>query len=214
MLSKETMMVGIPSAGPERMSRRAVAAIGATALVDRLVGTRFATGWDSANPITSAHPSGSEDVPLTDAFLGESFLPQLHAWGIALTVNVTGATHAQCGNHLSRLSDEAEAIQRLLDLGGQISALSLQSPLSKVSGSCPAYGRETGHDLRIADIVRYMTAMTERFPGIAIGLVDAMPAKGWAYEDVYRRLQDTLASQGLELAFIHLDFPKESAAPG
>ena len=134
-------------------------------------------------------------------------MPKLHAWGIALAVNVTGATHAQCANYPGRLSAEAAAIQRLLDLGARISFLSLQSPLSKVSRSCPAYGKETGYDLRIADIVRYVATMTERFPGIEIGLVDAMPAKGWAYQDVYRRLQDALTAQGRELAFIHLDFP-------
>src|SRR5215204_6468808 len=128
------------------------------------------------------------DAPLSDAFLAESFLPKLQAWGIALAVNVTGATHAQCANHPRRIDSELTAIQRLLDLGADISALSLQSPLSKVSGSCPAYGKETGYDLRIADVVRYAATMTERFPGIEIGLVDAMPAKGWDYQNVYRLL--------------------------
>jgi hypothetical protein len=154
------------------------------------------------------------EAPLTDVFLSESFLPRLREWGIALAVNVTGATHAQCANHPGRLAVETAAIQRLLDLGARISSLSLQSPLSKVSGSCPAYGRESGYDLRIADIVGYLSAMTERFPGIEIGLVDAMPAKGWAYRDVYRLLQESLTAHGLELAFIHLDFPVESVAPG
>ena len=41
-----------------------------------------------------------------------------------------------------------------------------------------------------------------------------MPAKGWAYQDVYRRLQEALTAHGLKLAFIHLDFPMESAALG
>lgn len=155
------------------------------------------------------------DAPLDDAFLYEAFLPRLHAWGIALAVNVTGATLAQCGNHPARLSVETAAIQRLLDLGARITALSLQSPLSKVGGrACPAYGKESGYDLRIAGIVRYMAHMTERFPGIEIGLVDAMPAKGWAYQDVYRGLQDALDARGLRLAFIHLDFPMESASAG
>jgi hypothetical protein len=154
------------------------------------------------------------DAPLNDAFLAESFLPKLQAWGIALVVNVTGATHAQCANHSRRIGYEAAAIQRLLDLGADISALSLQSPLSKVSGSCPAYGKETGYDLRIADVVNYAATMTERFPGIEIGLVDAMPAKGWDYQDVYRHLSDALNAQELRLAFIHLDFPMESASPG
>ena len=154
-----------------------------------------------------------KDSPLCDDFLRESFLPKLHAWGIALAVNVTGATHAQCADHPSRIGDEVMAIQRLLDLGADISFLSLQSPLSKVSGSCPTYGKETGYDLRIADVVRYVAAMTERFPGVEIGLVDAMPAKGWAYQAVYPRLLDALAARGLRLAFIHLDFPMESASP-
>lgn len=154
------------------------------------------------------------DAPLSAAFLEGSFLPKLRAWGIALAVNVTGATHAQCADHPARLSAEGAAIQRLVDLGADISSLSLQSPLSKVSGSCRAYGRQTGYDLRIADIVRYAAAMTERFPGIEIGIVDAMPAKGWVYADVYRRLLDALTARGLRLAFIHLDFPMESASPG
>jgi hypothetical protein len=155
-----------------------------------------------------------KDAPLGDAFLAESFLPRLRAWGIALAVNVTGATHARCADHPARLRTEVAAIQRLLDLGADVSSLSLQSPLSKVSGSCPAYGKEAGYDLRVADVLRYVAHMMERFPDIEIGLVDAMPAKGWAYQDVYRRLLDALTARGLRLAFIHLDFPMESASPG
>ena len=155
-----------------------------------------------------------KDVPLIDAFLRESFLPKLHAWGVALALNVTGATHAQCSGQPSRLRAEVTVIEHLLDLGARISYLSLQSPLSKVSDSCSAYGKETGYDLRIADIVRYVGHMTERFPGIEIGLVDAMPAKGWDYQNVYLRLRDQLTDRGLRLAFIHLDFPMESASPG
>jgi hypothetical protein len=259
-------------AGRGRLSRRSLAAIGATALAHRLAAGRPA-GWPGlAAPLRSASlfaptpvsgpdqgalwvqppnyggagrlapdlfemftTRGDEwaearrfvdvwvvrmtsllgrDAPLSDAFLAESFLPKLHAWGIALAVNVTGATHAQCGNHPRRIGYEIAAIQRLLDLGADISSLSLQSPLSKVSESCPAYGKKTGFDLRIADVVRYAAAMTERFPGIEIGLVDAMPAKGWDYQDVYRQLLDELTVRGLNLAFIHLDFPMESASPG
>jgi hypothetical protein len=155
------------------------------------------------------------DAPVTDAFLRDAFLPQLNRWAIELAVNVTGATLAECGDPAARLAGEAALIQRLLDLGARVTYLSLQSPLSKVGRrECPAYGRETGYDLRIADVVRYVAYMTGRFPGIRVGLVDAMPAKGWAYRDVYRRLADTLAGQGLGLDFLHLDFPMEAAAPG
>ena len=151
-------------------------------------------------------PLLGEDLPLRDP--PRSVAPaEIGERGIALAVNVTGATGAQCADHPERLSHEVAAIQHLVDLGADISFLSLQSPLSKVRGSCPAYGKETGYDLRIADIVRYVGHMTERFPGIEFGLVDAIPAKGWDYQDVYLRLLDDLASQGLGLAFIHLEFP-------
>ncbi len=149
-----------------------------------------------------------------DGFLSEAFLPRLNEWGIALAVNVTGATLAGCGSGL-RPANEAAAIARLLDLGGNVSALSLQSPLSKVGGrECPAYGRESGYERRIDDIVDYAAVMTDRFPGIEIGIVDAMPAKGWDYPGVYRELVAALAARGMELAFLHLDCPAESASPG
>jgi hypothetical protein len=156
-----------------------------------------------------------EHVAVGDDFLRDAFLPRLEAWGIELAVNVTGATLAQCGAHLSRLDVEGDAVQHLIDLGGNVSYLSLQSPLSKVRNrECPDYGREAGYDLRVADVVRYMTTMHERFPEVNIGLVDAMPAKGWEYQEVYRDLVAALAAQGMELAFLHLDFPMESATPG
>ena len=77
-----------------------------------------------------------QDISLSDAFLGDSFLPKLDAWNIELAVNVTGATLAQCAKEPTRLIAESAAIQRLLDLGASISYLSLQSPLSKVGAEC------------------------------------------------------------------------------
>ncbi len=151
--------------------------------------------------------------PIGDDFLRDAFLPRLQDWGIDLAVNVTGATLAGCGNP-QRAAIEAAALQRLIDLGARVSCLSLQSPLSKVGGrSCPTYGRETGFDRRIADIVDYAAFMTARFPGIGIGLVDAMPAKGWAYPGVYQALVAALSERRIPLAFLHLDCPAESALP-
>jgi hypothetical protein len=154
-------------------------------------------------------------VAVDDDFLREAFLPRLREWGIALAVNVTGATLAQCGDHPGRIDVETEALQRLIDLGANVAYLSLQSPLSKVRArECPGYGREAGYDRRVADVVDYIAAMSERFPGVRIGVVDAMPAKGWDYQPVYRDLVAALAAQGRALAFLHLDFPMESASPG
>jgi hypothetical protein len=153
------------------------------------------------------------EAPISETFLNEAFLPWLNAWGIRLAVNVTGATLAGCDDFERRVGVEGAAIERLIDGGGCVSFLSLQSPLSKVGGrECPVYGRAAGFDRRIADVVRYATLMTGRFPGIQIGLVDAMPAKGWAYAEVYRALVGALGAEGLELAFLHLDFPSEAAS--
>ena len=177
---------------------------------DWLEARRFVGVW-----VVRATSLRGADAPLTDAFLRDAFLPQLNRWDIELAVNVTGATLAECGDPAARLAGEAALIQRLLDFGARVSYLSLQSPLSKVGGrECQAYGRGAGFDLRISDVVRYVAHMTSRFPEIRVGVVDAMPAKGWEYRDVYRRLADTLATQGLGLDFLHLDFPMEAAALG
>lgn len=153
------------------------------------------------------------EAPLTAPLLADHVLPALRSWGIPLAVNVTGATLRDCGND-RRLMVEAEQVQRLIDLGGQVVALSLQSPLSKVGGRvCPGYGRNRDFARRIAGIVRYTAFMRERFPVIGIGLVDAMPAKGWAYQAVYQQLTAALERAGLPLAFLHLDCPVESAGP-
>lgn len=153
------------------------------------------------------------EAPLSTAFLAEHFIPALTSWDIHLAVNVTGATLPDCGaGH--RLANEAEQVQRLIHLGGQVLALSLQSPLSKVGGrSCPAYGRNRDFVRRIEGIVRYAASMRERFPDLGIGLVDAMPAKGWAYQSVYQQVVTALERESLSLAFIHLDCPVESAGP-
>lgn len=156
-----------------------------------------------------------EVPPVGEDFLRDAFFPRLNDWGITLAVNVTGATLVECSGRNVRIGYEAHQLQRLTDLGGQVTYLSLQSPLSKVAErTCQFYRRNADFDRRIAGIVRYVTLMSERFPGIKIGLVDAMPAKGWAYQDVYRRLVEAIADAGHELAFIHLDFPMESATPG
>lgn len=153
------------------------------------------------------------DAPLTAPFLAGYFIPALRSWSIPLAVNVTGATLPGCGNG-RRFAVEAEQVQRLIDLGGQVQALSLQSPLSKAGGrACPGYGRERDFARRIDGIVRYAASMRERFPEIGIGLVDAMPAKGWSYQSVYQQCAAALEREGLSLAFIHLDCPVESAGP-
>jgi hypothetical protein len=153
---------------------------------------------------------------LDDAFLRDHFLPGLRSWGIDLALDVVGAMGVGC-SHQKRtvMQAEAEQIARIAGLGGRVVAVSLQSVLSKPAPDvCSGYGRDAAYAERITDIVRYMAFMKERFPQIAVGLVDAMVAKGWDYAPVYRDLKAALSAAGLALDFLHLDFPAEAATPG
>jgi len=152
---------------------------------------------------------------LSDDFLRDAFLPLLREAHFALALNVTGAMGIGCSADKAKtMVAEIAQIERIARLGGRVDYLSLQSVLSKPSDVCPGYGRDEGYDKRIADIVRYSTELAGRFPGIRIGLVDAMTAKGWDYAPVYRNLVAAMRANNLALDFIHLDFPAEAASPG
>jgi hypothetical protein len=152
---------------------------------------------------------------IDDAFLDDHFLPSLQAWGIELALNTVGAMGVRCSTVKQRtMQAEADQIARIARLGGTVQAISLQSVLSKpATDVCPRYGRDAAYAERIADIVSYTAFMKERFPEIAVGLVDAMVAKGWDYPAVYRDLLAALDAAGLTLDFLHLDFPAEAATP-
>jgi len=155
------------------------------------------------------------DDGITDEFLRDAFLPTLRASGIELGLNVVGALGVGCSPVKERvMAEEAAQIARIERLGGRVTYLSLQSVLSKPADDCPGYDRDAGYDQRIADVVRYVSYMKQRTPGIKIGLVDALPAKGWGYRQVYHRLAAALRAEGLALDFIHLDFPLEAATAG
>jgi hypothetical protein len=152
---------------------------------------------------------------LTDAILGDDFLPLLREAKIALALNVVGAMGVTCSTvAAATMAAEVAQIERIERLGGRVDYLSLQSVLSKPTTVCPGYGRDEGYDRRIADIVHYADEMASRFPDVRIGLVDAMTAKGWNYAPVYRQLLEAMHGRGLTLDFIHLDFPAEAASPG
>jgi hypothetical protein len=157
--------------------------------------------------LTGTQPAISDDL------LATSVLPRLREWAVPLALDVTGATLVACGDRSNRLAIEVALVDRIRNHGGQLAFLSLQSPLAKVGRqACDGYGREANFAARIADAVRYAAAMHTHFPDIAIGLIDAMPAKDWAYEAVYRDLLDALRAAGVRLSFLHLDFPLERAA--
>jgi hypothetical protein len=147
--------------------------------------------------------------------LRDALLPLLREANIAHSLNVVGAMGLTCNVEKgATMAAELAQIERIGRLGGHVDYLSLQSVLSKPSDVCPGYGRDEGYDKRIADIVRYSAELAGRFPGIRIGLVDAMVAKGWDYAPVYRNLVAAMRAKELALDFIHLDFPAEAASPG
>ena len=153
---------------------------------------------------------------MDDVFLRDHFLPGLGAWHIDLALDVVGALGVGCSPQKQAvMRAEADQIARIARLGGHVTAISLQSVLSKPAPDiCSGYARNAAYAERIADIVRYTAFMKERFPEMAVGLVDAMVAKGWVYAPVYRRLRAALAAADLDLDFLHLDFPAETATPG
>jgi hypothetical protein len=98
--------------------------------------------------------------------------------------------------------------------GATVGYIALQSTLSKIKA---ADYKKDGDRLvaeRITAAVTEITALKKLYPGIKVGLIDATPTKGRAYEAPYRELARRLAKNGASLDFIHLDCPVEMASAG
>lgn len=142
----------------------------------------------------------------TDAYLRDNLLPTLKESNIDFALDVP-APNWYCGNNAEKLTNaEGDYMQKISDLGGEVTYVSLQSVLSKPS-SCPNYSYEK----RIDNVVRFAKYIKTRFPGMKVGIIDALVAKRKEYKPVYRQLVESLAKKNLELDYIHLDFPMEKA---
>ena len=147
---------------------------------------------------------------LDDAFFTDLFFPYLQRNNIKLAINTGGATWAQADDRRRRVFDNSiDVLHRMKRLGGKVDYISLQSILSKPNRRGEA---EYPMDKRIQDAVAYGKAAREVFPGVAIGLIDALPSHGKDYRGPYRVLRDALDQAGIGLSYVHLDMPFEIPA--
>ncbi len=143
----------------------------------------------------------------TDTYLRDNLLPLLKESNIDFALDVP-PPNWYCGNNAEKLTNaEGDYMQKISDLGGEVTYVSLQSVLSKPS-DCPNYTFEK----RIDNVVRFAKYIKNRFPSIQVGIIDALVAKGLDYKPVYTQLVESLAKENLKLDYIHLDFPMEKAS--
>jgi hypothetical protein len=114
---------------------------------------------------------------------------------------------------IDNLSSWERNIPLLRHFGAEIIALSLQSTLSKGLNQ-RTKDLELELDRKVQTVVSEVRAVHNAYPELRIGVIDALPTKGVEYRDVYRKMIDELASEGLELSYIHLDCPVDFPQQG
>lgn len=95
-----------------------------------------------------------------------------------------------------------ESIPKLRSYGLTVSHVALQSVLSK---GPPVSEEEM--DRRIEATIKQLVEIKQNFPNIQIGFICALPTKGRAYKEPYRRIAQGLKRAGHRLDFIQLDCP-------
>ena len=154
---------------------------------------------------------------MDDAFFTQLLLPYLEKNKIKLAINAGGATWL--GAHARRqkvLDAELALFERIKRLGGRVDYISLQSILSKPWRNAGKDGEViefSVHD-RIRGAITYARAVQTVFPDVAIGIIDALPAKGEQYQDAYRQLAGAMKEAGLKLSYVHLDLSFDAARTG
>ena len=150
---------------------------------------------------------------IDDVFLKDTTLPLLKESNTALALDVQGATWMTHDKKKSVLEQEAALCEKIRNLGGEVTYLSLQSVLSKplrTKNESLPYPM----DQRIEDIVEYTRTMKKSFPEIRVGIIDALPSHGKDYRTPYADLVAALRQSGYELNHIHLDIPFETPEEG
>lgn len=151
---------------------------------------------------------------MDDAFLTQLLFPYLENNRIKLAINAGGATWLSANPRRQALFEhEIELLERIKRLGGLVDYISLQSVLSKPRRDGGPDGE--GTDFSMADRIRgavvYAQAARRIFPDVAIGIIDALPAKGMDYRDAYRQLAEALQAAGVTLSYVHLDISFDAA---
>jgi hypothetical protein len=146
---------------------------------------------------------------LDDETLSQFVVPYLKKHNIKLAIDSGGATWTQLGHRRKNVFDSNMALLgRLRQLGAEVHYISLQSVLSKN----PGRGEEkVDYPLskRVEDIVAFSKAARAIYPGVEIGIIDALPSHGKDYRGPYRLVKEAMQRNGMELSYIHLDMPFE-----
>jgi len=131
-----------------------------------------------------------------------------------VALDIPDATWAGCRNKRN-YAKTIKDIKLLQSVGLNVKYLGLQSVLSKPyrkrDNNCNEYRTIQQSKIipRYLDILTFYQQVQPAFPGISIGIIDALPAKGVAYyKDAYRDIAFGLKQRGFKLGFIHLDIPE------
>lgn len=135
----------------------------------------------------------------------------LDKYNISLAIDEVAATWAHSGkaNRDTEFTETLTMLDDLTQAGFSIRYISLQSVLSKPLQNSDGDIVDYPYEKRYLDISGYISKISELYPDIEFGIMDALPAKVTKpeYESVYQGLFDYLAEKNLHLDYLHLDFP-------
>jgi hypothetical protein len=156
---------------------------------------------------------GKNYPQITDEFLVRYLIPVLKGSGIEVALDTSASLLSGCRDRAGRIKAEMGWVARIKRAGLHVNYISLQSLLSKPH-------REDGEvrDCPIADRVKagiaYAKQLAEIYPGVEIGIIDALPSKGLPYKEPYKYTRDMFWSEKIPLKFIHMDVSAEMIQRG
>lgn len=101
-----------------------------------------------------------------------------------------------------------DAMELLQDLGVEIHSIALQSVLSKFAAARMTPDQRAAEiRRRIPLAVEQLKIVRQAFPKVALGIIDALPAKGLPWRRFYPEFVRAARDAGVEIAFIHIDCP-------
>ncbi len=101
-----------------------------------------------------------------------------------------------------------DAVKFLQDQGVEIQSIALQSVLSKFAASGMTPNQQAAEiRRRIPIAVEQLKIVRQAFPKVALGIIDALPAKGLPWRRFYPEFVHAARDAGVEIAFIHVDCP-------
>lgn len=137
--------------------------------------------------------------------LTNNVFPVLNNDGIRVALDGPGAMLQHCPERDGFDVRDVNAIAAYVSSGGNVESVALQSPLSKspTNPACTPYTDQ----MRIDDVVNYISLVKQSFPQMKFGIIDALPTQGKPYQQMYTDTINALADKGHELDYFILDAP-------